>query len=133
MTAVSPDKTQQPAGPRLLDLKAAAVYLGLSYWTVRDLVIAGGRPEPPARLPLLLRLTEATSNRGRVPPRFGGFDCVGFDNGGACACAVSTGFSVLLSTIGVNSCRTDATSNDIAFPAAFCHSGIGAACMAATI
>lgn len=44
MTVVSPDKTQQPAGPRLLDLKAAAIYLGLSYWTVRDLVIAGRLP-----------------------------------------------------------------------------------------
>jgi hypothetical protein len=44
MTVVSPDKTEQPAGPRLLDLKAAATYLGLCYWTVRDLVLAGRLP-----------------------------------------------------------------------------------------
>ncbi len=44
MTAVSLDRTEQHAGPRLLDLKAAAIYLGLSYWTVRDLVIAGRLP-----------------------------------------------------------------------------------------
>jgi excisionase family DNA binding protein len=44
MTVVCPDKTEQHAGPRLLDLKAAATYLGLSYWTVRDLVIAGRLP-----------------------------------------------------------------------------------------
>lgn len=44
MTTVSPDKVEQFAGPRLLDLKAAATYLGLSYWTVRDLVLAGRLP-----------------------------------------------------------------------------------------
>ena len=44
MTVVSPDKIAQAAGPRLLDLKAAATYLGLSYWTVRDLVLAGRLP-----------------------------------------------------------------------------------------
>ncbi len=30
--------------PRLLDLRAAGRYLGLSYWTVRDLVFAGALP-----------------------------------------------------------------------------------------
>ena len=44
MTVVCPDKPEQQAGPRLLDLKAAATYLGLSYWTVRDLVLAGRLP-----------------------------------------------------------------------------------------
>ena len=44
MTVASPDKIPQSPGPRLLDLKAAATYLGLSYWTVRDLVIAGRLP-----------------------------------------------------------------------------------------
>jgi excisionase family DNA binding protein len=44
MTTVSPDKVEQYTGPRLLDLKAAAMYMGLSYWTVRDLVIAGRLP-----------------------------------------------------------------------------------------
>ena len=44
MTVVCPDKNEQYAGPRLLDLKAAATYLGLSYWTVRDLVLAGKLP-----------------------------------------------------------------------------------------
>jgi len=44
MTVTSPDKTEQHAGPRLSDLKAAATYLGLSYWTMRDLVIAGRLP-----------------------------------------------------------------------------------------
>ena len=44
MTTVSPDKVEQYTGPRLLDLKAAATYLGLSYWTVRDLVLAGRLP-----------------------------------------------------------------------------------------
>jgi hypothetical protein len=38
MTTAYPDKVEQYTGPRLLDLKAAATYLGLSYWTVRDLV-----------------------------------------------------------------------------------------------
>ena len=49
MTTVSPDKVEQFAGPRLLDLKAAATYLGLSYWTVRDLVLAGILPS--AKIP----------------------------------------------------------------------------------
>ena len=44
MTVVCPDKPEQQAGHRLLDLKAAATYLGLSYWTVRDLVLAGRLP-----------------------------------------------------------------------------------------
>jgi excisionase family DNA binding protein len=44
MSVTAPDKAQQHSGPRLLDLKAAATYLGLSYWTVRDLVIAGRLP-----------------------------------------------------------------------------------------
>jgi len=45
MSIVSPDETKQPASSRLLDLKSAATYLGLSYWwTVRDLVIAGRLP-----------------------------------------------------------------------------------------
>jgi len=44
MTTVCPDKVEQYTGPRLLDLKAAATYLGLSYWTVRDLVLAGRLP-----------------------------------------------------------------------------------------
>ena len=44
MTVVCPDKNEQYSAPRLLDLKAAATYLGLSYWTVRDLVLAGKLP-----------------------------------------------------------------------------------------
>ena len=36
-------RTAVPA-PRLLDLRAAGRYLGLSYWTVRDLVFAGTLP-----------------------------------------------------------------------------------------
>lgn len=36
--------------PRLTDLHGAAAYLGVSYWTVRDLVSAGEIPtvQPPA-------------------------------------------------------------------------------------
>ena len=30
--------------PRLLDLHAAGRYLGLSYWTIRDLVFGGALP-----------------------------------------------------------------------------------------
>jgi hypothetical protein len=39
--------------PRLLDLRQAAVYLGCSYWTVRDWVLAGLIPvvELPALRP----------------------------------------------------------------------------------
>ena len=44
MTVACPDKIAHPLGPRLLDLKSAATYLGLSYWTVRDLVLAGRLP-----------------------------------------------------------------------------------------
>jgi hypothetical protein len=38
--------------PRLLDLRRAATYLGCSYWTVRDYVLAGFIPVvelPPLR------------------------------------------------------------------------------------
>lgn len=38
--------------PRLLDLRAAAKYLGLSFWTLREMVLAGQVPavRPPAPL-----------------------------------------------------------------------------------
>jgi len=39
-------------GPRLLDLRAAAAYLGVSYWTIRDWVLAEYLPVvnlPPLR------------------------------------------------------------------------------------
>ena len=35
--------------PRLLDLRAGAKYLGISYWSLRDLVLAGH--VPAVRLP----------------------------------------------------------------------------------
>jgi excisionase family DNA binding protein len=38
-----PDDTAA-LSPRLLDLKQAAAYLGVSYWTVRDWVLAGRVP-----------------------------------------------------------------------------------------
>ena len=31
----------EPNEPRLLDLKAAACYLGIPFWTMRDLVVSG--------------------------------------------------------------------------------------------
>jgi hypothetical protein len=39
-----------PVSPRLLDLQAAAQYLGVSAWTVRDLEAAGTVPR--VRIPL---------------------------------------------------------------------------------
>jgi hypothetical protein len=46
-------ESQPPVAPRLLDLRQAAVYLGCSYWTVRDYVLAGVIPvvELPALRP----------------------------------------------------------------------------------
>src|SRR5690348_1142441 len=35
---------QSAVAPRLFDLKAAGEYLGVSYWTMRDLVLAGAVP-----------------------------------------------------------------------------------------
>jgi hypothetical protein len=43
---------------RVLDLKAAGTYLGLSYWTVRDLVFAGAIPT--------LKIPCPKSNDGRT-------------------------------------------------------------------
>jgi hypothetical protein len=43
-------QTVVPVGPRLLDLHAAAHYLGVSAWTVRDLEAAGTVPR--VRIPL---------------------------------------------------------------------------------
>jgi hypothetical protein len=40
-----------PLQPRLLDLRAAGFYSGLSYWTVRDLVNAGTLPRVRVPLP----------------------------------------------------------------------------------
>ncbi len=37
---LNPEQTVA-AGPRLLSLHQAAAYLGLSYWTVRDWILAG--------------------------------------------------------------------------------------------
>jgi hypothetical protein len=42
--------TVVPLGPRLLDLHATAVYLGLSEWTIRDLEATGTLPR--IRIPL---------------------------------------------------------------------------------
>jgi hypothetical protein len=42
--------TVVPIGPRLLDLRAASSYLGVSEWTVRDLEAAGTVPR--IRIPL---------------------------------------------------------------------------------
>ena len=36
-------RTAVPA-PRLLDLRAAATYMGLSYWTLRDMTLSGILP-----------------------------------------------------------------------------------------
>lgn len=43
--------TVVPIGPRLLDLHAAAIYLGVSEWTVRDLEAAGTVPRVRVPLP----------------------------------------------------------------------------------
>jgi hypothetical protein len=40
-----------PLSPRLLDLEAAATYLGVSPWTVRDLEAAGVLPRIRVPLP----------------------------------------------------------------------------------
>lgn len=50
--SVSPDRpsVRGAAGPRLLDVRAAAAYLGVSSWTVRDLEAAGALRR--VRLPL---------------------------------------------------------------------------------
>ena len=37
----NPTKPSTPVTPRLVDLHAAAAYLGVSYWTVRDYCLAG--------------------------------------------------------------------------------------------
>lgn len=42
--AAKEKRVSRKAIDRLLDLKDAATYLGLSYWTVRDLVLAGILP-----------------------------------------------------------------------------------------
>jgi hypothetical protein len=46
MSRINPDLT-----PRLLDLKQAGAYLGVSPWTVRDWVIVGALPS--VRLPVV--------------------------------------------------------------------------------
>jgi len=51
-------KAEQHATTRLLDLKTAATYLGLSYWTVRDLVLAGKLPS--------VRIPRPRSSDGRA-------------------------------------------------------------------
>ncbi len=51
--------------PRLLNLKEAAIYLGVSYWTVRDWVAAGHLAtfQPPALQPREGELPRQTLRR----------------------------------------------------------------------
>jgi hypothetical protein len=51
--AAPPPARSAVVAPRLLDMRQAALYLGCSYWTVRDYVVAGLIPvvELPALRP----------------------------------------------------------------------------------
>lgn len=52
------DQSSERAQPRLVNLSDAAAYLGVSYWTVRDLVQRGDLPA--------IRLPHPRSIRGSI-------------------------------------------------------------------
>jgi len=65
-----PDATTTVVPPRLLDLQAAADYLGVSVWSIRDLEAAGTVRRVRVPMPMKrarVRRTDGTFERVRVP------------------------------------------------------------------
>jgi hypothetical protein len=44
IASTQPSELEAPITPRLLNLRQAALYIGVSYWTLRDLVLNGTIP-----------------------------------------------------------------------------------------